>query len=213
MSTVYNLPRCILRDSINASKKEGHVASKIFLYNSWPRCASPSQNTLFSPSKLRVLFNGISRKRFLIIFVSLTNLSPTILPLMISYPVTTHLTNGLFTATPWRTANMSLASEISQQYDSGSGTHYCSTIFLAISRNLVSLHFCWGSTPTFVASQSTFIRDFPFKSVVTRAPLFSHLVTDNVDSYINMLSFSGLFSSSIGSRVQYIGRSPISVNF
>lgn len=128
----------------------------------------------------------------------LTVLSPTkSLPIIFSL-VTTCLTKGLFTATSPRTADRSLTSGISRQYDTSSDTRFHSTSSLRFPRNPLSSHFFWGLTTSLTASWSTLIRrSFLSKSAVTYIPLSNGTIIKYVNpSTKNSFHAPSFFPSS-----------------
>lgn len=69
------------------------------------------------------MFRDLYKTRLVIILVSLTDLSLDISKWIMTYLVSTHSTDVIFTAMPLYKADMSLASGIVQQYDSNTAMH------------------------------------------------------------------------------------------
>lgn len=135
------------------------------------------------------------------------NFSPAILPLIISSPITIHVTHDLFTATLTRTADMSLKTRISQQYDTGNGAHLHTTRFLFYTRSPLSSHFRRNLTISIISSWSTPIcRSLRSKSAVACTSLSDGTAFDDANPCNDIsLSFS-LFSFSSGSLAQHTAR-------
>lgn len=79
---------------------------------------------------------------------------------MISSPFIIRQTRRLFLATPCQTADISLTSEISQQFNTSSCTNFYLNSSLVFMKNIVSSHFYTGPSATFIASCSTLIRRY-----------------------------------------------------
>lgn len=84
---------------------------------------------------------GIYRIRSLFIFLSLTDLSTAISPLIISSPVTIHVTKDLSNTETCRTADILPGTGVPQQHDTNSGTQFHSTGSVVFMTNS-SAHIC-----------------------------------------------------------------------
>lgn len=131
------------------------------------RCA-----TSFSDHRTAVWFLETYITLLLTTFVSISNLSSEIWPLITFFPVTTLLAHILFTITRCDAFDVPLSSKILQQYDTSSGMHLPSTSF-QISQHTLSAHIHVEAFYTIRASRSIFIlQSLSADSAVARTALF-----------------------------------------
>lgn len=96
VNTKWKLFRSTLRNSVNVSKKEGHVKNEFFPKNSLSQSASFSWSTYIGYQNFPVAFVKFPENNFFFITsVSFTELAPNILPLMTPFPVAIHLKSSL----------------------------------------------------------------------------------------------------------------------
>lgn len=140
-----------------------------------------------------VRFSRSSKNLFQIVLFYPTNGLPGIFPQIISPSLSLYLTQSLFNRTPWCSAEMFSNSEILQQYDTRTGTHFNLLDPLVITKNPLSSYFHWSFTTTSLASWSTPIQRFCYsESTVSRTLLSDGMTIDGVNPYTactDMLSF------------------------
>lgn len=130
-------------------------------------------------------------KRLPIILITLTDLSPAISTLIMFSTVIIHLAHSLFIGTLCHMDDTYLASGMSQQHETRSGTHFRSTNFLVFSTSLFSWNFCRGSTTTSIESWSTLIpRPLPALSELSCTSLFNGTVIGYVNARTDLSSSS-----------------------
>lgn len=131
---------------------------------------------------------------------------------MIPSVVIVHLTHVFFTATPWRTADVSLASQVSRLHKTSCDTHFHWTSFLGFTRILLCSPICRGPTTSFLPQCSNLIRFSLSSEVAVASTMLSNgTVIDGINPYAVISSFPTPSIASSGSLVRHISRNLTSV--
>lgn len=141
VSSEYMFALSRLGRSVNSCSSVNHCNGDYVFSVLKSLSTSPSSTLSISSRVLKVLFFRVALHLRLTMFMSISDHSLAIRVLIIPFTATIHRAHRFLSATPCRTAAISMLSAISHQYNTSSRTHFHLTTVGIFPTNAFSSHY------------------------------------------------------------------------